>query len=408
MTSIASLLASLYRRTALGAETRTRRLSRLTWGLTHPYVITKLRGRTAGGAPPVSLAVVGTTQRAEYLAEMVLKDSPQRTLLGTVPLWSLPHRLEQLSQAVDLTVVRLHPQLAGLLSSDRYLCVPEWVDQWLTMPPDPDLLCQGKSGKSLRRALRRARDSGITCELSHSGADLEEFYHTYHLPFVRCHFGSYARIDSLPILRGLFEQGGLMWALHRGERVAGSVFTRQGTVLRLLTFATMAGRDDLTELGVHTALNWSEIKHAHTLGCQEMNFGGARGLLTDGVLRHKRKWHTTIVERGHSHLYLLRWETLNPAVCAMLAAAPVVLRGKDHLAAVSLLDTRTPASQEVVTRAYRFLWTPGLGSLHLVCPSGFQEDVEAPPPTRLVAQASLGSGDLSALLRAGTPEHKPP
>jgi hypothetical protein len=381
-------------------------LSRLLSAITNRYTVTRLQARTTQRGLPASVLVVGTAPRAHYLAEIFLQASSTGTPLGAVPLWALPRTLEQLAGSVDLVVARVGPRWARLLFGHHYLCVPEWVDQWLTVPDDPDSLCRGKHGKSLRKAIRRAHEHGITFQVSHSDADLEEFYHQYHVPFARHHFGQHARIDNRRILRRLFRQGGLIWALHNDQRVAASVYTRQGAMLRLVTFAMVTGKPNLTELGVHTALNWFEIQHAHDLGCREIHFGGARGLLTDGVLRHKRKWQTRLVERRQSYLYLLHWQTLNPSVLALLAAAPLVILDRGNLSAVGALDAGAPASQDEVTRAYHFLWTSGLHTLHLLSPSGFQADVTPPPQTCLVDLADRRTKDLSKLLSTGAFERK--
>jgi hypothetical protein len=384
LTSIVNHLALLWHRAALQTELRSLNLSSLVRATARKYTVTRLEGRTVQHDHAAGIAVVGMTPRARYLAEILLADTHEHTLFEAVPLWSLPRIMEQLTQSVDLVMARLHPRWAHLLFGDRYLRVPEWVDQWLTLPDDLDSLCRGKRGKSLRKAIRYAHEQGITCQVSHSEADLEEFYHEYHVPFVSHHFGDQARIDNLRILRRLFKLGGLIWAVQDGQRIAASAFTEQGGVFRLLTFAPAVGMPNATELGVHTALNWFEIQHARDLGCQEINFGGARGVLSDGVLRHKRKWQTRLVERKQSHLFLLGWKTLNGALCDVLAAAPLLFFEGGHLSAFSVLNSPAPASQDDVTRAYRFLWTPGLHLLHLLSPSGFEGDVMPPPRSCLV------------------------
>jgi len=397
LTSMGHHLALLWHQAALETELRALNLSSLVRAAAGTYTVTRLEGRTVQHDHAAAIAVVGMAPRARYLAEILLADSRERTLFEAVPLWSLPRTMRQLTQSADLVIACLHPRWAHLLLRDRYLRVPEWVDQWLTLPDDPDLLCQGRHGKSLRKAIRRVQEQGLTCQVSHSEADLEEFYYEYHVPFVQHHFGDHARVDNLRILRRLFKQGGLIWAVQDGQRIAASVFTRQGTVLRFLTFATAGGSRDLTELGVHTALNWHEIQHARDLGCREINFGGARGMLADGVLRHKRKWQTRLVARRQSHLFLLSWTTLNAAVCDMLATAPLLFLEGGHLSAFSMLDTSAPASQDDVTRAYRFLWTPGLHRLHLLSPLGFDRDVKPPLQTCLVDLNALGNQSLFGL-----------
>jgi hypothetical protein len=266
----------------------------------------------------------------------------------------------------------------------------------------------GYHNKGLKNDLKRVARNGITCELSHSEADLEVFYHDFYVPHARQRFGKYSQITSLAGFRRQLKHGGLLWALRDGQRLAGCTFTHGNIVYRFQAIGAAQGDASVLQLGAFAALYWALIQHAHGLGCKEIDFGGCRAILTDGTLRFKRKFGARLVDRGYSVRRLLRWSKLNPTVLALLGTAPLIFEEKRHLSALSMLDLNRPATRDEVAQAYRFLRMPGLHRVHLLSGAGFAAEVTAPPQTCLVDLNTLGSGNVSELLRAGTLGSKRP
>jgi hypothetical protein len=83
------------------------------------------------------------------------------------------------------------------------------------------------------------------------------------------------------------------------------MFARHGAVLRLLSSATISAKPNLTSMAVETAVLSFDPQHARDAGCREVNFGGAQGMLIDGVLGHKHKWQARLVERRHDRLQMI-------------------------------------------------------------------------------------------------------
>jgi hypothetical protein len=348
-----------------------------------------------------SIVVAGRRPGGGYPASLIFAGSPGRSLLARVPLWALPRTLEQLTRSVDLLIARVDPLSARMLFGGNYLHTPAWVTPYLHIPQDLSLLTTGKHRKSLRNDLNRAARNGLRCQLSHSETDLAEFYHNFYVPYARQRFGEHASFVSFQLLRRRFKHGGLFWALRDGERVAGATFVHGRTLLRFEALGAAHGDPRPVGQGAFTALYWALIQHAGALGCKEVSFGPSSSVLTAGTLRYKRKFGARIVDGGYSDRRLLRWQELNPTVLALLATAPLVFEERGHPSAVTVLDTATPASQDDVTQAYRFLHMSGLHRIHLLSGAGFQEDVTAPPQACLTDLNTLGRENLAVLLSSG-------
>jgi hypothetical protein len=377
------------------------RLRGLVRSLKTPFPVVKLSGRTERSGPSASTIVAARQPRSAYLANLVFADSPEHALLDSVSLCALPRTLDRLTPSVELVMARVDTLSARLLFDANYLYTPQWVELWLKMPQNLKSLTTGYHKKGLRNDLRRVARNRLTCELSHSEADLEDFYRNFYAPYARQRFGKYAQFVDLRVFRRRYKRGGLFWALQNGKRVAGANFVHRPGVLRLEASGALDGDPNIVESGAFVALYWAQIQHAHALGCKAVNFGGSRGILTDGPLRYKRKFGARIVDRGYTSQWLIRWQKLNPSILALLAKAPLVFRERGHLSAVSVLDVAAPASRDEVAQAHRFLYTPGLYNLHLLSAAGFADDVIAPSQTCLTDLNTLGTENLAALLTSG-------
>jgi hypothetical protein len=277
------------------------------------------------------------------------------------------------------------------------------VDLWLTVPDDLNSLHRGNRKRDVRDDLRRLRQNGLLYHISHADADFDVFYKDFYAPFVRKRFGKYAYIRNVQALRYRFHQGGLLWVLHNDQRIAASIFHRQGTVHHSLGLGTIDGSYDVANLGALIATYYYEIEHAHRVGCKEINFGGSRPILTDGGLRYKRKWGMRLVEKtGSYYEFLIHWERLDESVLALLSHTPLILRDRGKLSAVTAIQSEEPATQDEAEKAHHLLWTPGLHRLYLLSALGWQPGIEPPPQTHLIDLATVEHENLPALFASGS------
>ncbi len=366
---------------------------RLLRSLVHPVTVTVLRGSARQSERPGTVVTAGAEPWAEYLAESFLEGRVQRELVGRVPLWTLPSILRSLWPSVDLVTARVDRLSARLLFRVGYLLVPEWVDLRLGVPEDVGALTRGNS--SLKSDLRKIRRNGLSFEVSPAGADLETFYGRYYLPYARKHYGKYAYIRRLDALRRYYHHGALLWVLHRGERVAGCLVSPRDKMLRAVALGTLRGDQQHVEMGAISAIYYYVLEYARTLGCEEINYGGTRPILTDGALRFKRKWRMRMVEQPNcGYEFLIHWRRIGEDVLDLLSHTPLVFRDDDGLSAVAAIAAQGPVTQRQAQRAYRFLRISGLQTLYLLSATGWEAACEAPPHTCLIDLRAGGSDQL--------------
>ena len=365
--------------------------------------VTILHGQTRLGKRSGTVVTAGSEPWIDYLPDRFFEGSPQQECVGKVPLWAVPCALERLSSSADLVIARVDKLSARLLFNASYLRVPEWVNLWLTVPDDLNSLQRGNRRRNVKNDLRRIRQNGLLYDISHADADLDVFYKDFYVPFVSRRFGKHGYIRNVHALRQHFRQGGLLWVLRNGQRIAAGIFHRQGTVLHSLGIGTIDGSYDVANLGALIATYYYSIKHAHAVGCKEINFGGTRPVLSDGRLRYKRKWGMRLVEQTESYYeFLVYWERLDESVFSFLSHTPLVFRDRDKLSAVTAIQSEGPATQDQAEKAHRFLWTPGLHRLYLLSASGWQPGTEPPPQTHLIDLATVEHENLPAFFTSGS------
>lgn len=354
------------------------------------------RGRSRFDGQPRIVVVAGAGDGVNYLIHRFFEDTPQRELVGKAPLWHLAGTLQRWRTTADLTIVRVDRLSARLFFGADYLAVPEWVGATLTVPEDLATLARGHHLKDDMRVIRR---NGLTSDITHTEADFEVFYHTMYVPFIRNRYGDHAVVRSIEWLRRTFRRhGGLQWVRRGGRPIAGRILQRRGPVLKFVVLGKIGGEWAPVKSGATDALYFFGLHHARELGCKLIDLGSCRPSLSDGVLRHKRKWGARLVEQPYAHYDLLvHWNRFSKPVTDFLAHTPLIFRDHGGLSAVTVVDRCEPVTPAEAGKIHHAMWMPGLRRLYLVSASGWQARQERPPQTVLVDPTGVGDCDPQAL-----------
>ena len=257
--------------------------------LTNFYIpISILRGPTRMDGHPGTVIVAGTEPWADYFLDRFFEGMPEREPIGRVPIWALSRALKSLRGSADMTIARLDRISASLFFNDDYLRAPEWVGMSLVVPDDPTTLV--KRSASLKEDLRVVRRNRLTSDITRGEEDFLSFYHTMYVPFIRKRHGNQAVLRGVSSMRRWFRQGGLIRVMREGQPIAGGIFLQRNQLLYFVTLGTANGQWEHVKAGAIAALYFCCIKLARELGCKQIDFGGCRPSLADGVLRYKRKW----------------------------------------------------------------------------------------------------------------------
>ena len=359
-----------------------------------------LRGPAPPDGKPATVLAAGNPQWVGYLPSNFFIGPFHREAVGRVPLWELPRVLKRLAAQADLTIVRLDRLSGRWLFERTHLMVPEFLGTWLDVPEDPERLAH--ASHSLRMDLRVMRRAHFTYELSRKMEDFEVFYHKMYLPLVLNRYGEHAVIRSVSRVRRHFRRGELLWVCKNGRRIAAGLLQRHGSVLHYMAVGTRNGESAARKMGAMTALYHRAITYAREFGLSRMDFGGVRPVLTDGLVRYKRKWGMRLTTHPGSHYGLfVHWNRLSAPVAAFLAQMPLVFRDRGKLSAVTAVATRKPATVAEAREIHHEIWMPGLHRLYIISDSGWEGRKAVPPGTVLVDSMSAAKENMPKLFAPG-------
>jgi hypothetical protein len=191
-------------------------------------------------------------------------------------------------------------------------------------------------------------------------------------------------------LQRSFRRGGLIWVQRDGERLAGVLFMRHRQTFYSLASGTANGELAPLRQGARAATYYAGIEYAHQHGCTEINYGGSRASLHDGVLRYKAKWGAALHDKPDNYFdFLVRWDSCNDVVAQFLAHTSLIFREHGGLSALHVLDDQHPGTPADAYKAHKSLWIKGLRKLYVVNTAGWTDASQPPPHTVLLSTAAL-------------------
>ena len=356
-----------------------------------PFLPVELRrGRTLLGEH-ADILMIGRGMQLEYLSRRFFAAEPERAPGPSVGLHELRKTLMQGLDQADMVLALVPRVLSSRLAGRAFLRVPAFLDFLLPAAAVADFKDVGRSVR--QRILALHKSALLRPRVSHSLFDFERFYSDYYLPLVLERFGDLAICQPARVLRRRFRFGGIVWVERDGTSLGGEMYERRGTVLKCLVrgrLSTLDRRADATTVSLATYLFTRE--HARALGCAWVNTGGTLPVLDDGLFCHKRAWGALATPREETHFELLiGWRRPGMRVSGLLAAAPLVYRDGDGLAALAALTDAAPADPHRAAGLFR-AWLPrGIDRLTVLAPEGWSKPARG-TPLPLAEHLSLRSG----------------
>ena len=331
------------------------------------YRMRRLHGRDAMTGRPLVCLLALDDLAARYWARTLFATPPVEQSLGEVRALRVRQAADRLAHLADLSLWQLPWPLSRLAGADPL--VPSSVPLWLDTSRPLEAIIDGeRSGRASRRDdVRRVRRLGLSVRLGSGPDDLARFQRELYEPYGAQRFGDlFSRVPS-HAFRHACRAGWLLLLEDRGRTVAGAVLERWGRDVRILAFGVKTDGAVPTGLLLE-ACYFHSIRFAVDLGIPRLSLGTVRPVLSDGVLRYKRKWGGVLGTPSTWEAFLLRYRN-TAAVRGALTAAPLVLdRRPRGLAALVGAGPGDLAAQ--VARVD----TPGLSEIACVTDGGVLAD----------------------------------
>ncbi|MEW6270864.1 MAG: GNAT family N-acetyltransferase [Thermodesulfobacteriota bacterium] len=363
---LASFLPSSAHAAVHGVTSRARRL-RLPARAT--YAVRRLEGVAPDGTQPLVVRLATDEPSARYWSRLLFAAPPRETRERVLPARAVLADAARTPPGVDLALWQLSWPIGRSVVAD---VVPSWVPLRLaTDRPLCDIVRGEPIGRGSRKDdVRRARKLGLTARLTSDAADVERFRRDLYEPYIAQRFGDAAVLLPARAFRHARRRGWLLLLERDGAAVAGALLEPRGRELHVLAFGTSPTAGD-APAGIE-ACYYHVIRLAVERGFARLQLGTVRPVLTDGVLRYKRKWGASLAPATTLDRFLLRHRN-TPATRAVLTAAPLIVdRGRAGLVALA-------AARGVDAQAQlRHVDLPGLSSLVLYLEPGVPPPAAAP------------------------------
>jgi hypothetical protein len=328
--------------------TSTESIRRIAALRTLRYPLRRLTGHAAGSTEPFTCLLAMDARSARYWQRVFFADDAREERLPSVAALRVRRVADELAPSADLSLWRL-PWPIGPKREDA--SVPAFIPMWLATDRSfSDILRGDPHGRSSRKNdARRVACLGLTVRVTKAPAEVDRFHRELYAPYVRARFGDVAVWVSPRMMHHALRQGWLL-LLERGSRtVGGALLERWGVEVRNLAFGVGVS-NGLSPSSVLSACYVHAITFAVDHGLPRLSFGTVRPVLSDGVLRYKRKWGARFGRPTTRDQYLLRYADV-PSVRAALTAAPLVVERQGRLGAIagaaSIDVAETPGLDEI-------------------------------------------------------------
>jgi hypothetical protein len=374
------------------ASTTTEMVRRVTRLHRARYVVRRLAGRDARGGRPLVCVLALDEQPAHYWARTLFAEPPTEEAMGEVRAFDVRRAADRLAPDADLSLWQLPWPLCRLPGAGPL--VPSSVPLWLDTARSLEAIIAGeRSGRASRKDdARRVRRLGLSVRLGDQ-VDLEWFRQELYEPYGVQRFGDLFSPVPRHAFRHAHRSGWLLLLEERRRPVAASILERWGRDVRILAFGVQTGGPLPTSLLLE-ACYFHSIRFAVDAAIPRLSLGTVRPVLSDGVLRYKRKWGGVLGTPDTWEAFLLRYRN-TAAVRGALAAAPLVLdRGRQGLAALVGVDADLPAELARID-------TPGLREIACLTEApGLAAARPAHAALRIVPEPAVWPAQAAGLISA--------
>jgi hypothetical protein len=294
------------------------------------YRVRRLEGVTAAGLPFVG--VLATDEHsARYWRGLLFAGAVREEIVATVRALAVPRVAERLAGGADLSLWQVSWPASLLVR--RQALVPSWVPLWLPTDRPLDAIITGdRSGRAARKNdVRRIERLELSARLVQDPAAWDRFRRELYEPYVRGRFGDLGVVLPPHAFRHARRHGWLLLLDSGTETRSGALLEPHGEELRVLAFGA-SGSGAAAQAGVE-ACYYHSLRLAVERGFRRLALGSARPVLTDGVLRYKRKWGGRLGSPQTFDRFLLRQRN-TPPVRELLTATPLVVEYGGGLAAL--------------------------------------------------------------------------
>jgi len=214
-----------------------------------------------------------------YIVERICRNA-SITKGNKIYIWELRKFISQ----YDTVLIDMHRSFARFFN-DAFL-IPPYVRQVLDLDkPIEDITRNNRDLKKIKK---------YQYEVLTDLDSLKFFYEKMHVPYIRKRFANSAQIKNFNEFKKTLKNGELLLIKNNEKYVSGVLCEMRNGVYFWLRVGALD--ESFVKEGALSAAYYFGILRAKEKNAKIIDFGMSRPFLSDGVLRHKRKWGARICE----------------------------------------------------------------------------------------------------------------
>jgi hypothetical protein len=280
-----------------------------------------ITGEEKNSKNPLSLLFIGTVENKNYLSHLIFRDNYTEKSFGFKWSWQLKKQIKQAKSVYPIIIRELSTSISGLPKERGSFYIPCWVRWEIDTTKDPDSKWMSESLKS---DIRRIKRNDLQYEITNDIVWFDRFYHEMYVPNLTKTYGNMAFIQGYDQLKVLFKDCDLLLVKQGQEYLGGMIIYQGKKDIRLLVLGVKDSDRDFSSLGVISALYYFSYIHLKQKGYPNINLGGTRAFLDDGLLNYKKKWEPYFDNTIVSGFFSLSVQMKNEAVRGFLVNNPFI------------------------------------------------------------------------------------
>lgn len=239
-----------------------------------------------------------------YFVARIYKKPPVISIIKHLYIWQIPKFISQAFPNFNILLLEFHKFLTRFIRINDALLIPVFIRQILDLNKPKDVIV-GKFRRNTKSTdLRKIRKFNYTYEVLTDLDSLTFFYERMHVPYIRSRFGDMAFINSFNEHKKMFKSGELIFVKYNNKIISGVLCENRNKKYFWRRVGVLDGDISYIKKGALSATSYFAILRAKELKAEILDFGLSRPFLSDGVLRHKRKWGAGIYTTTNRLMYL--------------------------------------------------------------------------------------------------------
>ena len=266
--------------------------------------------------------------KKNYYVNLLLAGNNHHTFLGRRLFWKIPNLLK--THNLDMIVSEISPITLNHFQKCNGYVVPEWITMKINIDRPISEICQRRVS-DFPDVLRKIRKYELTYEVLKEKENYDQFYNNFYLPYITKRHGEEAWIEDLNLMWSSSPSPFLIAIKEGGVIVAEAIVKKSEDCLFLLRLGLLDGIEEYRNHGVIGAIYYFSIVEAQKLGCRDLDVGGTRPFLTNGLTKFKFGLGAEIVS-NHSFKKNYLWLGVNEhssAAKEFLGSNPFMHLNKD-------------------------------------------------------------------------------